>query len=125
MPGERWLYHMSAEILGVLIARITGKSLGEFLQQRLFEPLGMLDTAFHVPEGKRHRLPACYGTDFLSGKLVELEPAGGGYASRPDGFESVPAGWCRPGRPARPGPDDAGGRVPGGASASCRVRRSS
>src|SRR6187397_3196086 len=49
-PGEQWLYHMSAEILGVLIARVSGKSLGTFLQERIFAPLGMTDTGFQVPE---------------------------------------------------------------------------
>jgi CubicO group peptidase (beta-lactamase class C family) len=48
-PGERWLYHMSGEILGVLIARVSGKSLGAFLRERIFEPLGMTDTGFQVP----------------------------------------------------------------------------
>ena len=91
-PGERWLYHMSAEILGVLIARITGKPLGTFLAERVFEPLGMSDTTFHVAEARRGRLPACYGTDFSSGKVVVLEEAGGGYAARPGTFESGAGG---------------------------------
>jgi CubicO group peptidase (beta-lactamase class C family) len=59
-PGERWLYHVSADLLGVLIARVTGQSLGTFLRERIFDPLGMKDTAFHVPSGKIERLPACY-----------------------------------------------------------------
>jgi len=91
-PGERWLYHMSGELLGVLIARLTGKTLGAFLQERLFDPLGMTDTTFHVPEAKRGRLPSCHGTDLFTGKLGELEPAGAGYASRPDTFESGAGG---------------------------------
>lgn len=40
-PGERWLYHMSAEILGVLIARASGMPLSALMRQRIFEPLGM------------------------------------------------------------------------------------
>jgi len=91
-PGERWLYHMSGEILGVLIARIAGKSLGAFLQERLFDPLGMTDTGFCVPSAKLDRLPACYGTDPFNGKLVVLDERGGGYATRPDGFESGAGG---------------------------------
>src|SRR6185295_9157085 len=59
-PGERWLYHMSAEILGVLIGRVAGKALGSFLRERIFEPLGMKDTSFSVPEEKLDRLPPCY-----------------------------------------------------------------
>ena len=48
-PGERWLYHMSAEILGVLIARVSGMPLSVFMRERIFEPLGMNDTGFMVP----------------------------------------------------------------------------
>ena len=91
-PGERWLYHMSAEILGVLIARISGKSLGAFLGERIFKPLGMTDTGFQVPEAKLDRLPACYGRDLVTGKLVVLEEARGGYAARPPAFESGAGG---------------------------------
>ena len=46
-PGERWLYNSGTEILGVLIARVAGKTFGEFLHERIFAPLGMKDTAFH------------------------------------------------------------------------------
>jgi CubicO group peptidase (beta-lactamase class C family) len=91
-PGERWLYHMSGEILGALIARVSGKSLGAFLHERIFEPLGMIDTGFHVPEAKLERLPTCYGTDMVTGKLVVLHDAGGGYAARPPIFESGAGG---------------------------------
>ena len=91
-PGERWLYHMSSEILGVLIARASGKSLGAFLQERLFEPLGMIDTGFDVPEAKLDRLPACYGRDIRTGEFVVLEKARSGYAARPPVFESGAGG---------------------------------
>jgi CubicO group peptidase (beta-lactamase class C family) len=91
-PGERWLYHTSGEILGVLIARVAGKPLGAFLEERIFEPLGMSDTGFRVPEAKLHRLPACYGTDMVTGKLLVLHEAGGGYAARPSVFESGAGG---------------------------------
>jgi CubicO group peptidase (beta-lactamase class C family) len=59
-PGERWLYHVSGDVLGVLIARVSGQSLGDFLRERIFDPLGMKDTAFHVPSEKIERLSACY-----------------------------------------------------------------
>ena len=91
-PGERWLYHMSAEILGVLIARVSGKSLGGFLRERIFEPLGMTDTGFQVPEAKLDRLPTCYGTDMATGKLAVLHEAGGGYAAESPVFESGAGG---------------------------------
>lgn len=86
-PGERWLYHMGAEILGVLIARVTGRSLGSFLGERVFHPLDMADTGFHVPEAKLDRLPTCYGRDPFGGGLVVLDEARVGWASRPPVFE--------------------------------------
>jgi CubicO group peptidase (beta-lactamase class C family) len=79
---------MGSEILGVLIARVTGRSLGSFLSERIFEPLGMKDTAFHVPEAKLDRLPTCYGTDLATKQLVVIDEARGGYASRAPVFES-------------------------------------
>jgi CubicO group peptidase (beta-lactamase class C family) len=91
-PGERWLYHMSGEILGVLIARVSGKSLGTFLHERIFEPLGMTETGFQVPEANLDRLPICYGTDMVTGKLVVLHQARGGYAAQRPVFESGAGG---------------------------------
>jgi CubicO group peptidase (beta-lactamase class C family) len=90
-PGERWLYHTSAEILGVLIARVSGQPFGAFLRERIFEPLGMTDTGFHVPEAKVGRLPTCYGRDMVTGALVVLDEPSGQYA-RPPRFESGAGG---------------------------------
>jgi CubicO group peptidase (beta-lactamase class C family) len=59
-PGERWMYQVSGDVLGVLIARVSGQSLGTFMRERIFEPLGMKDTAFHVPAEKIDRLPGFY-----------------------------------------------------------------
>jgi CubicO group peptidase (beta-lactamase class C family) len=87
-PGERWLYHTGSEILGVLIARVAGQSLATFLHERIFDPLGMKDTAFYVPQEQLHRLPTCYGTDLVTGELVVLDGAGDGSYSRPPVFES-------------------------------------
>ena len=90
-PGERWLYHTSAEILGVLIARVSGQPFGAFLRERIFEPLGMTDTGFHVPAPKLGRLPTCYGRDMVTGALVVLDEPSGQYA-RPPAFESGAGG---------------------------------
>jgi len=59
-PGERWLYQVSLDVLGALIARVSEQSLGAFMRERIFEPLGMKDTAFSVPPEKISRLPAFY-----------------------------------------------------------------
>jgi CubicO group peptidase (beta-lactamase class C family) len=84
-PGEGWRYHHSFGILGILIARLTGRSLGEHLSDDLFGPLGMADTALWVPEDKLDRLPAAYrpGSD----GLVEVEPAHGGFYAGPPPFD--------------------------------------
>jgi len=87
-PGERWLYHMSAEILGVLIARAAGMSLSAFMRGRIFEPLGMNDTGFTVPEAKLHRVATCYQTDFSSGEVTVLKDARNDLLARPCVFES-------------------------------------
>jgi CubicO group peptidase (beta-lactamase class C family) len=87
-PGERWLYHTGGELLGVLIARVSGKSLATFLHEYIFEPLGMQDTGFHVPETKLDRLPTCYGRDDLTGEVVVLHEARGGHFAQPPVFES-------------------------------------
>lgn len=91
-PGERWLYHMGCEILGVLISRASGRSLGAFLHERIFEPLGMKDTGFFVPETKLDRLPTCYAADPFNGNLVVLDKVRGGQVAKKPTFESGAGG---------------------------------
>jgi len=55
-PGEAWLYNTCSDIQGVLLARVSGQSLPEVLAERIFEPLGMVDTGFHVPADQLDRL---------------------------------------------------------------------
>ena len=59
-PGERWLYTAGSNVLGVLIARASGLSLQDFFRTRIFEPLGMADTAFFAPPKKQSRLAESY-----------------------------------------------------------------
>jgi CubicO group peptidase (beta-lactamase class C family) len=66
-PGERWMYHTGSDILGVLIARASGQTLETFFRERLFDPLGMNDTGFHVPPEKLDRLPPTYMADAETG----------------------------------------------------------
>jgi CubicO group peptidase (beta-lactamase class C family) len=87
-PGERWLYHMSAEILGVLIARVSGMALSAFMRERIFAPLGMDDTGFTVPEAQLDRVATCYQTDVSSGEVTALEEARRDLLVRPCAFES-------------------------------------
>ena len=85
-PGERWMYHTGSDILGALIARATGVSLGDFLQDRIFAPLGMKNTAFSVPGATLGRLATCY--QFGTGGLAVYDEARGGRWSQPPAFHS-------------------------------------
>jgi CubicO group peptidase (beta-lactamase class C family) len=87
-PGERWLYHTGADILAVLITRIAGVSLGDFLRERIFAPLGMKDTGFSVPEAKIDRLATCYSRDHQDGLKV-WDPARGGRYAQPPAFPNA------------------------------------
>lgn len=91
-PGEQWLYDTGSNILGVLIARVSGQTFGTFLRERIFEPLGMQDTGFSVPEAQLDRLPTCYWTPSATGGLVVFDEARGGRFSRPPTFESGAGG---------------------------------
>ncbi|GAA3822532.1 serine hydrolase [Streptomyces coacervatus] len=88
-PGEAWLYGTSSALQGILIARASGRTLPDFLAERIFEPLGMKDTAFEVPSSKRHRFTSSYApaadgtlhlTDTPDGdwSSVPRFPSGGG-----------------------------------------------
>jgi CubicO group peptidase (beta-lactamase class C family) len=75
-PGEAWLYDTCSDLQGVLIARVTGRPLPEFLTERLFEPLGMIDTGFEVPAAKRDRLTSYYRPDPTGGLELVDAPNG-------------------------------------------------
>jgi CubicO group peptidase (beta-lactamase class C family) len=89
-PGEAWLYNTCSDILGVLIARASGSPLAEFLAERLFEPLGMVDTGFVVPAGKLDRFTSFYRPDPQGG--LDLVDAPDGQWSRPPAFASGAGG---------------------------------
>lgn len=59
-PGTGWNYSVSTDVLGVVVARLAGKSLGAVFGERIFGPLGMHDTGFDLPEAKRDRLTDCW-----------------------------------------------------------------
>ncbi|MFF5209450.1 serine hydrolase domain-containing protein [Streptosporangium sp. NPDC000396] len=87
-PGALWQYHTGSDVLGVLVARVAGQPFGTFLRERLFGPLGMKDTGFHVPADKIHRLPTSYAHDPETGGLIVWDEASGGKYSRPPVFEA-------------------------------------
>ena len=94
-PGTAWQYGMSADVLGAVVEVVSGMRLGEFMKKRIFEPLGMSDTAFYVPEDKQSRLARAYrdgengleeetGCNLGIQDKMKLKPA----------FESGGAGLC-------------------------------
>jgi len=90
-PGAAFHYSVSTDLLGFLLARIEGTTLGAVLRQRVLDPLGMHDTHVVVPHDKRPRRAALTGFD-AAGRLTTLAAAPGGHAlaERPDSmtFES-------------------------------------
>ena len=88
-PGERWMYHTGSDVLGVLIARASGKPFEQFLKERIFEPLGMEDTGFSVPQNKLGRLTKCYSVNPETRALEDYDDAEDSSWAKPPAF---PAG---------------------------------
>ncbi len=75
-PGTRWEYGISMDVLGRLVEVVSGQPLDVFMQQRIFDPLKMVDTGFFVPDAKLPRLTTCY--NYASGKPLSPLPAARG-----------------------------------------------
>ena len=86
-PGARWNYSVSTDVLGVLVERASGIPFPEFLRTRIFEPLGMQDTAFWVPPEKMDRLATLYALD-PKGALSASDRPPGSAAANPPAFAS-------------------------------------
>jgi CubicO group peptidase (beta-lactamase class C family) len=89
-PGTRWEYGRSTDVLGRLVEVLSGVPLGMFFERHILGPLGMVDTAFHVPPRHHSRLAAAFARDPDSGTAVQLlevrdppsfESGGGGLVS--------------------------------------------
>jgi CubicO group peptidase (beta-lactamase class C family) len=83
-PGTAWDYSLSTDVLGLVIEAVSGKPLSAFLSERIWQPLGMVDTAFAVPDDKRGRHARAFPNDPLSGKRQSVMHAPG---SKPIKFE--------------------------------------
>ena len=73
-PGKRWKYSIAVDIQGLIVEKLTGMSLGDFMKQRIFDPLKMKDTGFWLPAEKADRLASLY---LWSPKVNKLVPADG------------------------------------------------
>jgi CubicO group peptidase (beta-lactamase class C family) len=94
-PGAAWNYSHSTDVIGRLVEIVSGQSLGTFLHERIFAPLGMHDTSFLLSSDKYERVAAPFATDPDSGKPVQLievqtrqrfESGGGGLWSTMDDY---------------------------------------
>ena len=101
-PGGRWHYSVGIDVAGRVAEVVSGKKLGDLLQERLFAPLGMADTGFGVPEKKRGRVAAMYGRndpfvsdktlmqslgDWMNGVNVKLDVSATYPVDRPETFQ--------------------------------------
>ena len=77
-PGTRWSYSSAVDIQGYIVEKLSGQKFGDFLQQRIFKPLKMTDTAFYVPADKASRLAAVYAGNPKTGKIEEVKELFGG-----------------------------------------------
>ena len=91
-PGERWQYNTGSLVLSVLVARAARQSLADFFRARIFQPLGMKDTGFSMPEGQSHRLPSQYMTSFQTRKMELQTQSGPSVWTKPPAFPSGAAG---------------------------------
>ncbi|MFT4824470.1 MAG: CubicO group peptidase (beta-lactamase class C family) [Halioglobus sp.] len=73
-PGTRYHYSVATDVLGAIVEKISGQPLDEFYRQRIFEPLGMKDTYFNLPEDKLDRLATNHGWDQENNRLSLLPP---------------------------------------------------
>jgi CubicO group peptidase (beta-lactamase class C family) len=74
-PGEKYVYGYNTDILGVVVEKVSGQTLAEFLQKRVSGPLGMADTQFYLPPAQKDRLTTVYGVSKDGGK-IERAPNG-------------------------------------------------
>lgn len=92
-PGEKWMYGLSADVLGAMVEAVSGMKFGTFLKKEIFDPLEMKDTGFFVPEEKRERFAQIYLYDQNRAKVApSLDCHLGVYYGEDVAFESGGAG---------------------------------
>jgi CubicO group peptidase (beta-lactamase class C family) len=86
-PGDAWNYSVATDVCGWLVQVVSGQNFEDFLADRLFKPLGMVDTGFHVRDGQGHRLASCYQPTRTGGIEVQDDATTSDFL-RPAGFIS-------------------------------------
>ena len=82
-PGTAWNYSVGLEVAGRVVEVASGQTFGEFLKERIFDPLGMVDTAFHVPDEKLDRFAVNYAPTPEGGMVVMDDPETSAYRTAP------------------------------------------
>jgi len=82
-PGTAWNYSVATDICGYLVELISGQAFDAFLDTRIFAPLGMEDTGFHVPDAKLDRFAACYSPTAEGGRVLQDDPETSAYRQPP------------------------------------------
>ena len=82
-PGVAWNYSVATDVCGYLVQKVAGKPLDQALRERIFEPLKMVDTGFHVREDQRGRLGACYNATPQGGLKLQDDPQTSTYLKPP------------------------------------------
>ena len=82
-PGTRWNYSIATDICGYLVEVISGKTFDAYLRERIFDPLGMPDSGFFVPDDKIDRLAACYAPTPNGGRMLQDDPMTSAYRTSP------------------------------------------
>lgn len=117
-PGTAWNYSVSTDVLGYLVQAISGQPFEQFLQQRIFKPLGMRDTAFYVDADNASRLAQCY----LMSPEGKLTPAQLGGFNERRGRRRAAAAWCPP-RPTTCASANACAAAASSTASACWARR--
>jgi CubicO group peptidase (beta-lactamase class C family) len=81
-PGQAWMYSNSMDIEGYIVEKLSGDTLPDFMQKHIFEPLGMKDAGFYVPQDKRARFATNY-EDNDQGELVPVAAGAPNYSTQP------------------------------------------
>lgn len=82
-PGEAWNYSVSTDVVGYLVQKVSGQKFETFLKERILDPLGMVDTDFHVPSEKARRFAACYAR-LPGGVVLQDDPTRSPYLAPPE-----------------------------------------
>lgn len=86
-PGTNWAYSTSVDVQGYIVQKLSGKPLGQYMQDEIFAPLGMTDTGFFVPEDKRERFSDVFAPNSETGELMPLEAPSFAYREGEIGME--------------------------------------